>query len=527
MFVFIFVFAITIVKCQLSPDFERVFGDGQIQDFHKEQSETFLAASMHDLIALCEYERQITGQLKDAQLEDGYLQAVQDIGARNGTCQEHMFHPINAYQCVKRFGQYLRHLPQLPDKYVRIFKDPVRAQSRAIEGIFNIQDYFHLNPQSIADGNIGGYISKSKLKTEDLLLLLNSLLEDDYLELLDRIYLWAVVLKKVAKAEGIESTLVEDIVVRSKKYYLDMVQDYKSWISAPIENEHQLLKEFQKQIQQAAFGSLDADLGDNLLNALVQRQRSRLLCQMKFDRPESMNKDLFCRYLHHGNPYLKVGPMKYEMLNRDPEVSLVQDFIHDKEIEYIVNASRDHLYTTPYSVAGKTEYASKYRLSKVHYINEMQDAQARKISDRIELLTGFVLRKTQFDSENYQVMNYGLGGKISSHCDSRSGDHQAKSERGHQYGGPRIMTFMMYLTSVRSGGQTVFPNLGLSVKPRKGSALFWFNFQANGLYNEPKIEHLGCPVIMGNKWIANKWIKFNAQFQNYRCHWDKNFSIHN
>lgn len=218
--------------------------------------------------------------------------------------------------------------------------------------------------------------------------------------------------------------------------------------------------------------------------------------------------------------------MKYEKLNEDPEVSLVLDFIADKEIDYIVKTSQDHLYTTPYSVSGKTEYASKYRLSKVHYINEMQDAEARKISDRIEMLTGFVLRNTKFDSENYQVMNYGLGGKISSHCDSRSGNHAAKSERGHQFGGPRIMTFMMYLTSVRSGGQTVFPNLGLSVRPVKGSALFWFNFKATGDYDERTIEHLGCPVIWGNKWIANKWIKFNAQFRNYKCLWNKNFSIH-
>ena len=35
------------------------------------------------------------------------------------------------------------------------------------------------------------------------------------------------------------------------------------------------------------------------------------------------------------------------------------------------------------------------------------------------------------------------------------------------------MTFMVYLSDVEAGGHTVFPNLGLSVPPVRGSALFW------------------------------------------------------
>ena len=35
------------------------------------------------------------------------------------------------------------------------------------------------------------------------------------------------------------------------------------------------------------------------------------------------------------------------------------------------------------------------------------------------------------------------------------------------------MTFMIYISDVEAGGHTVFPNLGLSVPPVGGSALFW------------------------------------------------------
>ena len=43
---------------------------------------------------------------------------------------------------------------------------------------------------------------------------------------------------------------------------------------------------------------------------------------------------------------------------------------------------------------------------------------AAMISNRIELVTGLNLYNEQFASENYQIMNYGIGGKITPHVDS-------------------------------------------------------------------------------------------------------------
>ena len=206
-----------------------------------------------------------------------------------------------------------------------------------------------------------------------------------------------------------------------------------------------------------------------------------------------------------------------------PEVGIVHDFLDDSEIDYVKNISKGELFTTPYNVDGKQKFASNLRMSKIKYINEMRDQTARKISDRIEYLTKFTLRKTFFDSENYQVMNYGIGGRISPHTDSTDENLETTTE-SVRFGGPRIMTFMVYLSNIYSGGNTVFPNLGLAVEPIKGSALFWFNFSANMKFGET-VKHMGCPIIYGNKWIVNKWIKFLAQFQHYKCASDADFSI--
>merc|ERR1712226_190712 len=144
------------------------------------------------------------------------------------------------------------------------------------------------------------------------------------------------------------------------------------------------------------------------------------------------------------------------------------------------------------------------------------------ISKRIGLVTGLGLYHEQFASENYHILNYGIGGKISGHVDNKGplyDDFYNDDEKKHswlaiKFGGPRLMTFMIYLSSIEAGGHTVFPQPGISVKPEKGSALYWFNMGAQNNYDS-RIYHLGCPVLYGNKWIANKWIKFVSNYHNY------------
>ena len=86
---------------------------------------------------------------------------------------------------------------------------------------------------------------------------------------------------------------------------------------------------------------------------------------------------------------------------------------------------------------------------------------------------------------------------------------QKDSAEKMEFGGVRIATFMIYMSEVQAGGHTVFPNAGISVKPESGSALYWFNTEAQMTYDS-RVYHLGCPVLYGNKWIANKWPSLNT-----------------
>ena len=114
--------------------------------------------------------------------------------------------------------------------------------------------------------------------------------------------------------------------------------------------------------------------------------------------------------MHRNQSYLLLGPFKFEQLNQNPEVGLIHDFTPDENIQKIQKLARGKMMSTPYTTNGKIKGFSKYRTSKVLYMNEKMVPDAMDISKRIELVTGLGLYHEQFASENYHIMNYGIGG---------------------------------------------------------------------------------------------------------------------
>lgn len=50
-----------------------------------------------------------------------------------------------------------------------------------------------------------------------------------------------------------------------------------------------------------------------------------------------------------------------------------------------------------------------------------------------------------------------------------------------------------------AGGATVWPYLGVSIFPEKGSAVFWYNTREDA-QPDPLSLHSACPVLLGQKW---------------------------
>ena len=54
--------------------------------------------------------------------------------------------------------------------------------------------------------------------------------------------------------------------------------------------------------------------------------------------------------LHHGDPYLKMGPFKYELLSNDPHVAIFRDIFSSSECDNFIERARHDLHSTPYQV---------------------------------------------------------------------------------------------------------------------------------------------------------------------------------
>uniref|UniRef100_A0A0M3KAR3 Fe2OG dioxygenase domain-containing protein n=1 Tax=Anisakis simplex TaxID=6269 RepID=A0A0M3KAR3_ANISI len=71
--------------------------------------------------------------------------------------------------------------------------------------------------------------------------------------------------------------------------------------------------------------------------------------------------------------------------------------------------------------------------------------------------------------------------------------------------GNRVATVLFYLTQPEIGGGTVFTEIKTTVMPSQNDALFWYNLYRSG-EGDLRTRHAACPVLVGIKWVANKWI---------------------
>ena len=97
--------------------------------------------------------------------------------------------------------------------------------------------------------------------------------------------------------------------------------------------------------------------------------------------------------------------------------------------------------------------------------------------------------------ESLQVLKYTPGGFYKHHQDAFPGE---KNMRMH--------TCIIYLNDDYDGGETEFPNLGEKYKLNKGDMLL-FDVTNDWGFITPKALHGGLPVLSGEKWICNLWIR--------------------
>lgn len=129
----------------------------------------------------------------------------------------------------------------------------------------------------------------------------------------------------------------------------------------------------------------------------------------------------------------------------------------------------------------------------------MEDPVIKKLAEKISSWTFTPIE----NGEIFYLLRYEIGQEYKAHTDwfERTEENQYIFDRG----GQRVATVITYLSEAE-GGETVFPELGIEVKPSKGDALLFWNVDTNGT-EDYRTLHASKPVKSGTKWALTRWIR--------------------
>uniref|UniRef100_A0A3Q3SWY4 procollagen-proline 4-dioxygenase n=1 Tax=Mastacembelus armatus TaxID=205130 RepID=A0A3Q3SWY4_9TELE len=241
---------------------------------------------------------------------------------------------------------------------------------------------------------------------------------------------------------------------------------------------------------------------------LPERDTYEALCRGEgVQMSEARRSRLLCRYQDgKRNPRLLLKPIKEEDEWDSPRIVRFLDMLSDEEIEKIKELAKPRLArATVRDPKTGVLTTANYRVSKSAWLEGEEDPIIDRVNQRIEDITGL----TVDTAELLQVANYGVGGQYEPHFDfsRRPFDSNFKGD------GNRLATFLNYMSDVEAGGATVFPDFGAAIKPKKGTSVFWYNLFRSG-EGDYRTRHAACPVLVGSKWVSNKW--FHERGQEFR-----------
>ncbi|MFT7807291.1 prolyl 4-hydroxylase subunit alpha-1-like [Arapaima gigas] len=423
--------------------------------------------------------------------------------------------PVNAFKLMKRLNTEWGELESLvlkdmSDGFIsnltiqRQYFPNDEDQIGAAKALLRLQDTYQLDTDIISSGDLPGVTHKSTLSVEDCFELGRiAYSEADYYHT----ELWmAQALKQLD--EGEESIIDKVTMLDYLSYSIYQQGELEKALELTrkllvLDPEHQRangnLKYFEYQL--AKQQKVEAELGvqqnaskrqkrDGSVkkgaspDQLPERQNYEQLCRGEGIKltPRRQSR-LFCRYYNSGgHPRYLLGPVKQEDEWDRPRIVRYHDIISNSEMEKVKELAKPRLRRATISnpITGVLETAS-YRISKSAWLAAYEHPVVDKLNQRIEDLTGLDVKT----AEELQVANYGVGGQYEPHFD---------------FGRVRLSRSNLY----------IFMSECLCSLHCQGTAVFWYNLFASG-EGDYSTRHAACPVLVGNKWVSNKWIHERGQ----------------
>lgn len=268
---------------------------------------------------------------------------------------------------------------------------------------------------------------------------------------------------------------------------------------------------------------LPSDLINSLIKAGHPEPQSKLWVHFFFkqNNPEKLEQDVALRsngrnaevfrpslqtseYFPNVLASKDLGLHPIAMNCQRPLVLHVLNVFTPEECDWLIQASMPKL--TPSMVVSDSRqenFNAKHdaRTSYGTYFHRGSSEQIKTIDNRLAEIFGCPVK----NGESLQILNYKEGAEYKPHFDFFDANTDGGRE-AMKRGGNRFATIIVYLSDCKQGGGTIFPNLNLQVMPIKGSAVY-FEYADLGNPDSQLTLHGGSPVIMGEKWIATKWLR--------------------
>ncbi|XP_050712777.1 prolyl 4-hydroxylase subunit alpha-2-like isoform X2 [Eriocheir sinensis] len=490
-------------------------------DTHGELGDVHTSAA--SVARLVEAEQTVVAALQDyLAREEARLEAIRGyIAGWRGGAADYVHNPLNSYfflwRLTKEFPAVLDALDPTPTEELRHNLSSLRGgvevpREADLNGVafalVRLQDTYNLTVDDLVQGDIWGRKAVHVLSADDCFRLGQQSFNNLEFGLSEQWYNKGLALlagqqpltqeeqqriERVSRQQE-HRAVMSKMVTQLAQHSDGHIHDRFSGLGLPIS--------FQQQV----YANHEGADSVKLLNDLYRR-----LCRGEEVQPPQAFIGLKCGYVFGSSAYHRLMPFKAELRWADPIIIVYHDALTEAETEVLKRVSMPRLATTMvHSFTTHQVRKSLARVGKTAWVRRGDDATVDDILRRIEHMTGL----TTATAEDLHVLNYGIGGHYDAHVDFFDLEDKAMDKTPHQ--GDRLATMLFYLNDVEAGGSTVFPTVGVEVAARRGSALFWFNLKRNGR-GDYRTVHAACPVLLGEKWIANLWLHEWGQEFRWSC----------
>jgi prolyl 4-hydroxylase len=204
-------------------------------------------------------------------------------------------------------------------------------------------------------------------------------------------------------------------------------------------------------------------------------------------------------FLGHVHCLEKVATAPRETLHRDPDITIIRALFAPEECRYIQLVAGPSLEPAMIYTADGGRQRDPHRDSDNTALTPMtEDLVIQTVNQCIALASGTPVGH----GEPLHVLRYGPGQQYRPHHDAYAFDDVDRR---------RQATALLYLNDDYEGGETHFPELGLTVRGHTGDLLIFRNLDGDRL-PDPLALHAGLPITSGEKWLATRWIRCGDYF---------------